>query len=283
LKITLSPNQFIDSALSKTNTKHLGVIGFPITQSKSPILHNLSYKNLNISAHYFAIEIKSENEFVDFIFATEKVDNILGFNVTIPYKHILFQTFPNNKYSELGAANILFKNDDKWQTENSDWVGFLSPIKSELFQSALILGSGGATASVIYGLRQLNPKINLTNISRRRIEQKGIQFIQSDYSALEQSLEKVDLIINSTPLGMNSFSDNFRESFLDLLPETKCAYDLIYNPLKTNFLSYFEKKNCKTINGLDMFVEQASLANKFWFGSEVNKQIKSEFIAEIMK
>ncbi len=283
MKTILTSNEFIDLALAQSEKKFLGVIGFPISQSKSPILHNLSYKKSNISANYFAIEIKSETEFIDFVTATEKIDSVPGFNVTIPYKQILFQTFPNKKYSDLNAANTLLKIDNKWQTENSDWLGFLSPIKEKQFQSALILGSGGATSSVIYGLRKLNPEIKLTNISRRKIEQKGIEFVQSDYSSLMQKLGKTDLIINTTPLGMNSFPENFSHLFLDSLPESDYAYDLIYNPVKTKFLNYFEMKSCKIINGLEMFVEQASAANQLWFGSEFSNEVKTEFVSEILK
>lgn len=283
MKKILTSKEFIDSALSQPEIKYLGVIGFPVSQSKSPLLHNLSYNKSGLKAAYFAIEIKSENEFADFITDSEKMANIIGFNVTIPYKQILFQLLPNQKYLELGAANTLYKVENKWQTENSDWLGFLSPIKTKQFRSALILGSGGATASVIYGLQKVNPEIRLINISRREQNKKGIEFIQSDYATLIQKLDTTEIIINTTPLGMSSFPENFSENFLNLLPPPSYAYDLIYNPVKTKFLQFFERKNTEIINGLEMFVEQASVANKLWFGNEFSKEVKSDFISEILK
>lgn len=276
----LTADEFISFAQKHSNQKVLGVIGFPISHSQSPKLHQAAYQHNKIPAHYAAIEIQTSRELINFLEQTEKIPNILGFNITIPYKNDVFKRYPSEKYNLIGATNTLIKCNNQWISENTDWLGFLEPIKTHTFENALLLGWGGAASAVVYALQQLNPNMAIDIVSRRNISfnDSNIRTLFSDYLTIKNIQSKYGIIINTTPLGLVSKSENFKLDFLKQLPNTNIAYDLIYNPVETQFLSYFKSIGSEIINGLPMFIEQASQAHKLWFNSFFSEPIKQHFI-----
>lgn len=280
---SITTAEFIKFANQHPDIKVLGVIGNPISHSKSPLLHNSFYKKNAVSAEYFAIEVKNPDDLSFLLSETEKIGNCHGFNVTIPFKHDVFRFYPSEKYDSLQAVNTLYKQNGQWVSENTDWLGFIEPIQSMNIQSALILGWGGAASAVAFGLKNMNSAVKIEVFSRREsdITDSSLRFIKADYSVFPIKNRTYDLIVNTTPLGMSSVSENFTSLFLESLPKTKAAYDLIYNPPETVFLKHYQSNGTKTINGLSMFFEQASQANKFWFGINFPAVMKSDFFAEI--
>lgn len=272
--------EFISFAQQHSSQKVLGVIGYPISHSQSPKLHQSVYQNSQISAHYAAIEIQASHKLIEFLEQTEKIPNILGFNITIPYKNDVFKRYPSEKYNLIGATNTLIKCNNQWISENTDWLGFLEPIKAHTFENALLLGWGGAASAVVHALRQLNPNMEIDIVSRRNIsfDDSKIRTFISDYLTIKNIQSKYGIIINTTPLGLASKSENFKLDFLKQLPNTNIAYDLIYNPVETQFLTYFKSVGSEIINGLPMFIEQASQAHKLWFNSFFSEQTKLHFI-----
>jgi len=265
--MVISGSEFLELASKDTNTSFLGVIGNPVSHSRSPKLHSFIYSALGIKARYFALSFETDQNLSDFLDECEKLSNIPGFNITIPFKETVFRKFRPEKLLQIGSVNTLIARSGQFLGENTDWVGFVDPIRKENLNSALVLGWGGAAKGVVFGLTTVWPNCKITIVSRKKHEElDGINWIISDYSVLPESLPPTDIIINTTPLGMTGKTENFSEEFLNLLPETNLAYDIIYTPAETRFLSFFNEKSIKTQNGLDMFIGQALASHEHWFG-----------------
>lgn len=265
--MVISGNEFLQLAEKDPKTRFLAVVGNPVSHSRSPELHSFIYSTLGIQAKYFALSFETDKSLYDFLSDCERFPNITGFNITIPFKETVFRLYQPEKLKPIGSVNTLVKQSGHFLGENTDWVGFVDPIRKENVKSAVILGWGGAAKGVVFGLRKVWPECKITIISRKnQEEQDHINWVVSDYSGLSETLLPVDLIVNTTPLGMTGKSENFSDDFLNLLPETKLAYDIIYTPAETRFLSFFRTKSIKTQNGLSMFIGQALASHELWFG-----------------
>ena len=189
---------------------------------------------------------------------------LCGLNVTIPYKEevIPYLDELDPAAAEIGAVNtICLKSDGKKIGYNTDYIGFLKSLQQfgRSFESsnALILGTGGASKAVVYALKQIGASVQL--VSRER----GPKILS--YKDIDQSLiQSVDLIINTTPLGMFPQMDNYPDIPYHFLTRHQHLYDLIYNPKSSKFLNFGKKQDCPTMNGQLMLEIQAEEAWKIW-------------------
>jgi len=245
----------------------LGVLGSPVSHSRSPELHSLIYTYLHVGARYFAVHIPLKEDLPGFLSQAASLKNCRGFNVTIPWKEAVMALSDPDPFSEkAGAVNTLINRDGRFFGTNTDWIGFLYPIREKSINSVLILGWGGAAKGIAAGLEHHWPGCRIAAVSRRPdFSTPGVDWIQSDYTSFPEAAP-VDLIINTTPLGMTGKTENFSEKFLGQLPETRIAYDVIYTPQETAFLSFMKQKGAEPVNGLQMFVVQAVQAHEAWFG-----------------
>jgi len=264
--------------------KKFGVIGFPLTHSLSPQIHNFAFKNLKIDAMYEKIEIAPEN-FSDSI-SQLKSAGYSGLNITIPYKQKIMSFLDeiDNDANTVGAVNTIVNNGGKWIGYNTDVYGFMSPVidLKERITDCLVLGSGGATRAVIYTLaKYLEPKsitiaarnpeksVNLRNEFGAYFNK--IQIFLHSFEDTWQILSKFNLIVNTTPLG--TFPNIDQTPLLNMinLRDQTIVYDLVYNPLETKFLKDAEKagKNIFLINGMEMLIQQAASAFKLWTNKEM--------------
>jgi len=270
----------------KTNL--VGLLGQPVNHSLSPIIHNAAYEEMGLDWCYVAMACESKN--------LEKVTKALraldckGLNITIPHKQEVLKAC--NKLTEIAntiqAVNTLIpEKDNQWTGANTDVEGFLTPLKSHDFKdkNVVVLGCGGSSRAVVMGLNSLNIKKvtiigrnkisldifvkSMSNLlSKRNISIEGINNIELNVSPY---IEEADLIINATPIGMNS-KNNKKENIplgkeiWDCLSNKTILYDLIYTPRPTKWLELGQQKNCFTIDGLDMLVEQGAFSIKLWSG-----------------
>ena len=144
-------------------------------------------------------------------------------------------------------------------------------------KSSLILGSGGAARSVIQGLIELKLS-KITIISRKKNSLNDlianfkndikIEGLLSTNTAIDNLIQETDLIINTTPVGMNNTANDdeipFGQSFWDSIKQKTIVYDLIYNPSPTPFLKLCDKKGCMTIDGTQMLIAQGAKSLSFW-------------------
>lgn len=245
-------------------TKQYGLIGYPLEHSFSPDYFNTKFKNERIDAYYTAYPLKNIKEFDTLI---SKV-NFSGLNITIPYKEAILPYLDEVDIvaKTIGAVNTIEFKNGKTIGYNTDCYGFENSLISLIddpkqIHGALILGTGGASKAVQYVLYKLGINFNL--ISRGNND-------AIHYQDLSKALfSSINLIINTTPLGMSPSIKSKPEIPYEWLNEKYFLYDLIYNPEKTIFLTEGLKMGCKIKNGHDMLILQAEKAWHIWNQSEI--------------
>lgn len=274
-----------------------GILGSPISHSISPFIHNFAFKFNKIDCAYHAFNVPSENleKAVDAI----KVLNIKGSNITIPHKKniipFLNDISPEAKY--LQSVNTI-KNENGFLTGYcTDYYGFIQKftIENINYRSAniLIIGSGGSATAIIRGLLLVD-NINSVSIAARNIAaaleiknnvlteypQKNIDIYDIASDDIDKKMDKFDIIVQTTPLGMKGNLENQTPLKSTFLKPSQIVYDIIYNPLKTKLLIDAEMAGCKTFNGLDMLMYQAAKSFNIWTQKELPIEIIKQ---EILK
>tara|TARA_B100000965_G_scaffold279127_1_gene236964 strand:+ start:160 stop:1047 length:888 start_codon:yes stop_codon:yes gene_type:complete len=269
-------------------TKLVGLLGQPVNHSLSPIMHNAAYKEMGLDWCYVAMPCKKEN--------LEKVTTALrfvdckGLNVTIPHKQEVLKAC--NKLTKIAndtqAVNTLIPDkNNQWIGANTDVEGFLTPLKNHnlIDKSVVVIGCGGSARAVVVGLNSLKiKKVTIIGRNKNSLEifvksmrnllsgnYVSIEGINNEEINIKSYIEEADLIINTTPIGMNA--QNIKEHNIplgkevwDSLSNKTILYDLIYTPRPTSWLKLGQKKNCLTIDGLDMLIEQGALSIRLWSG-----------------
>lgn len=188
---------------------------------------------------------------------------LCGLNITIPYKEkvIPYLDKLSENAQKIGAVNcIKFTKKGKLKGYNTDYYGFkksLQPLLQPHHQKALILGTGGASKAVAFALEELG--ILYTFVSRSKKENA------LDYKYINATtFDNYQLIINCTPLGTHPNIEEYPPIPYDYFTPDHLAYDLIYNPEETLFLSQAKAKGAVTKNGYEMLVLQAERGWKIW-------------------
>lgn len=242
-----------------------GLIGYPLKHSFSPEYFTKKFQKENIQAVYKLFPIASISELPRII---ENHPSIAGLNVTIPYKEqvIDFLDDIRGDAEKINAVNTIViqhrNNSVKLIGYNTDTIGFQKSLQthlSEQIKTALILGTGATSKTVAWVLNRLN--IEYTFVTRQR---KGKQnFIA--YDDLSPGIIRQNkLIINTTPVGMYPDVDDSPSLNYDAINEEHVAFDVIYNPPLTRFLSLCKRAGAKTINGQKMLEYQAEESWRLW-------------------
>ncbi len=268
----LTLSQFVRS--SKSNRPHYLLLGHPVEHSCSPIMHNTALQHYDIEAEYHAINVKN-SELTDLASFLNK-DPFLGANVTIPYKRSIadYMDRINASAQQIGAINTIVKNEYQIEGYNTDYAGFMEPLQSYGFElegaSAIVFGTGGAARAIVYGLTEMGvEEIFLVSRSPNRItsyrDHRRVQIVS--YENWTSFAEDALLIVNATPLGMhpNVDSSPVRDQEKSYL-EGKICYDIVYNPVETQFLKQATEAEAQTIDGLEMLIQQGSKSFELWTG-----------------
>ncbi|WP_163101871.1 shikimate dehydrogenase [Peribacillus alkalitolerans] len=261
-----------------------GVIGDPINHSMSPAMHNSAFSALGMDAYYHPFHVRP-SELTDAIKGLKAL-NIKGFNVTVPHKTTIIPLLDeiDPLAAAIGAVNTVVNRDGKLVGFNTDGLGFVSALLHEMGNlinpecKVLIVGSGGAARAIYYTL--LSEGWNRVDICNRTIQRawdlikecpiEG-KSIALDMLEAQENLDKYDLIIQTTSIGMSPLTN---ESPIDLekLKSNSVVCDIIYNPLETEFLTKASQKGSKTQNGIGMFVYQGALAFELWTGMKPDSE-----------
>ena len=242
------------------------VIGNPIEHSLSPRLHNHWFKKNNIEAIYQKKKI-NENDLKGIIDEIRN-DKIHGVNVTIPFKQLVIPLVDDLSFEakESQSVNTICKEKNKIVGHNTDINGFELALRSRGFniknKKIFILGAGGVVPSIILSLKKLDVrKIIITNRTKTKAE--NLKKFFTNLEIVEWgTTPDFDMIINATSLGLN------KNDVIDLnyekIGSNKIFYDVIYNPIETNFLLKAKKFGNKTENGKMMFIYQAHQSFTIW-------------------
>lgn len=253
-----------------------GVIGSPISHSKSPQLHRHWLVTYGLRGHYIPMDISS-TDLPDAIRMLPKL-GFVGINVTIPYKEkvLEFADQITDRATLIGAANTLtFRPDGRLIADNTDGFGFMENIRNSVPDwnpkagPAAILGAGGASRAVIAALTEAQvPEIMISNRTRVRAEKLKDEFGKRlrvvDWVQAGNMLEDAALVVNTTSLGMVG-KPELRVP-LDGLQRGAIVSDLVYSPLKTGLLQAAEEAGCRAVDGLGMLLYQAVPGFERWFG-----------------
>ena len=239
-----------------------GLIGHPLGHSFSKDFFNQKFQTENIDAQYLNFDI-STIELLNEVLTRQQIK---GLNVTIPYKEkvIPFLDELSEEAKSIGAVNVIkvYQQENKIRLKgfNTDVIGFtesLQPLLNPTHKKALILGTGGASKAVQFGLQQLN--IETLFVSRRNCDNT------LNYSQLTSKVMKEHtVVINCTPVGMHPHTDECPEIPYEFIGEGHILYDLVYNPEKTLFLKKGKAVGATTKNGLEMLLLQAKAAWNIW-------------------
>ncbi len=265
-------------------TQVYGIIGYPVKHSKSPTFQTAAFEASGINAVYVPFHVKPE----DLQKAVEgiKALSVKGVNVTVPHKEEVLKYV--NELSEevryIGAANTLKNIDGYIKAYNTDAYGFIRGLKELLSQAGkeipdlcfLVIGAGGASRAVIYGLiKEGAKKIYLANRTLKKAEQIIKDFtslnrfvkdtvVPIPISDIESYLEEADVIVNTTSVGLN---DEDKPLFdYEKIMKKHIIVDIIYK--KTPLIKEAEKKGCLWQDGLPMLLYQGARSFEIWTGKE---------------
>ncbi len=253
-----------------------GVIGFPISHSKSPILHGYWLRELGIQGYYVPL-LMSQAEFVGGLRSLIKL-GFKGVNVTLPHKipALGLADTTTDRAALIGAANTLtFKEDGSISADNTDGYGFIQNLRQNVPDwraddgPALVLGSGGAARAIVSALLSEGvTELRLTNRTRGRAEMLADQFGAKveviDWNRASDAMDGALTIVNTTSLGMAGQPE--LPVILDSAPLTAIVSDIVYTPLETDFLKAARSRGLQTVDGLGMLLHQGVPGFENWFG-----------------
>ncbi|WP_309609697.1 shikimate dehydrogenase [Flavobacterium sp.] len=242
--------------------KKLGLIGKNISYSFSQNYFTTKFKLEKIDSiySYENFDIQNINQFPEII---KNNSDLIGLNVTIPYKEsiIPFLDELSSNAKEIGAVNTIKITDSgKLIGHNTDYLGFnksIEPLLKNHHKKALILGTGGAAKAVVFGLKKLN-------IESKLVSRNGDNGTISYQELNQETFRNYQIIINCTPLGTFPNVQLFPDIPYQNFTSKHIAFDLIYNPEKTEFLRKAESNRAIIQNGYNMLIFQAEEAWQIW-------------------
>ena len=235
--------------------RHYGIIGYPLHHSFSAKYFSEKFEREGIEAEYSLYPIGMEDLRLKIEDLFHRLD---GMNVTMPYKQTIIPYLDrlDETAEAVGAVNVVHKRVGY----NTDCIGFMESIKPLLRvfdRKALVLGTGGASKAVCYGLKQLGIAPTLVS----RTPKDGM----IGYSDLTEGLmAEHTIIVNCTPLGMVPDTESYPPIPYELISAQHLLFDCIYNPEETVFLRKGRAQGAKTQNGIEMLYGQAKAAWKIW-------------------
>ncbi len=241
--------------------KVYGLVGKNIAYSFSKKYFTERFANTNaVDCIYENFDLQSIEDFPKLI---QDNPNIVGLNVTIPYKETIIPYLDSlsKKATQIGAVNVIrFTKKRKLKGYNSDYFGFkksLKPLLDAHHKRALILGTGGASKAIAFALEELDITFSFAS---RDVHENTITYDRIN----ETTFDNFQIIINCTPIGTSPNTEEFPAIPYHYFTEKHIAFDLVYNPEETQFLKKAIQKGAITKNGMSMLVFQAEKAWKIW-------------------
>lgn len=253
----------------------LGILGHPLSHSRSPEMQAAGLKYLGIEGSYEKFDVAQE-DFTDTLQAI--FSKLGGLNVTIPYKEKIlnYLNMRDKLVERIGAANTVMISEGMIKGYNTDYYGFIDSVSQLNLKgkNIALLGAGGAARAVMVALEDLEPELinvyvrnfqkydgNLPTVSKTNIS----LHLYDDNS----SLAEADLVINCTPMGQGRLDDEMPLSTLQIeaLKDTAVIYDLIYSD--TRLLKTARNKGHKTIDGSKMLIMQGVHSLRIWTGKPI--------------
>ena len=276
----------------------LGIIGYPIGHSISPVFQQAALDYLGIDASYRAHEVAPEGvaEFVNGL----RSPGVLGINVTVPHKEAVIPHLDevDEWASSAGAVNTIVNRDGRLTGHNTDGSGFLRSLREAAGfdptgKRVLVLGAGGAARGVVLALvRQQVGHLTIANRTVERAERLaelamngGVEGVATGLSNGEagDAAASADLIVNCTTVGMSHGPDEQGSPFSrEQIPTTVLVNDLVYNPLETPLLREAAAAGASRLGGIHMLVYQGADSFEMWTGQPAPVEVMLEAATKAM-
>ncbi len=256
-----------------------GVVGWPVTASLSPPMHEAAFVETGSEASYQRFETPPE-ELEEFLTAC-RLWEVAGLNVTFPLKERVIPLLDSldETAHRIGAVNTILRVDDRLVGTNTDWLGAaraLLEVTPLAGKRVHVLGAGGSARAVLHGLQEHGARAVVIARDTRRAEAVAARFGASFLPARELAGASGDVLINATPVGMAPNEDQSpvpREA----LGHHRVVFDLVYNPRRTRLLREAEAEGAVAVNGLPMLIHQAAASFAHWTGTS------AEDVVEVMR
>lgn len=259
-------------------TQFCGVIGNPVGHSLSPAIHNAAFRKLGLNFVYLAWQVETIG---DAIKGLRALGNFRGASVTIPHKvaAIPFLDRVEGTAQRIGAINTVVAEKGKLTGYNTDATGALRALKESGVElkgrRIVVLGSGGAARAIAFALAAESLADKLTLLGIEDLERTTLAqdvksqatFAVEDFYLEETTLRRVlpdaQVLIHCTPVGMSPKADTTCVP-ASLFHRGLTVMDIVYNPLETKLLADAKRAGCRTIPGLEMFLNQAVTQFELW-------------------
>lgn len=270
-------------------TKQLGIIGYPLGHTLSPVFQQAALDACGIDARYEAWETPHGR--LPYRVRELRAPDILGFNVTLPHKEAVIPLLDalSDWARDLGAVNTVVNRDGRLTGHNTDAEGFLRALKQEgefnpRGASVLVLGAGGAARAIVFSLaREGAASVTIANRTLARAESLAAEVrarggqsraVPLDDAHLADAVRTPPgLIVNCTTLGMaHGPAEGQSPLPARLIPGSALVYDLVYRPAVTPLLHAARQAGARVLGGLPMLIYQGAAAFTLWTGREAPAQ-----------
>jgi len=277
-----------------TKTQVCAVIGNPVAHSLSPAIHNAAFEHLNLDFVYVACPVEDVKGALT---GMRALKNFRGLSVTIPHKIEVMKYVDEISPADrkIGSINTVIHDQDRLIGLGTDGAGALKALTDSGVdlggKNVLMLGAGGAARAIAFTLAL---ETKLAELALLDIVEAQLQGLQNDLragtdavikgdlmsdKALAAAMEKADLIINCTPIGMHPKVD------ASLVPPQlfrpgQALFDVVYTPLETKLLADARTRDLKVISGVEMFINQAALQFEQFTGVAAPVEVMRRVVLE---
>lgn len=279
----------------------LGLIGYPLGHSLSPVLHQAALAEAGLVGEYSLFPVsplpEGQSELEELVQRLHDGE-LQGLNITIPHKQSVLPLVDELSTSAqtIGAVNTLFLQENRLIGHNTDAPGFLKdvsrlPLSDE--KVVLILGAGGAARAVVYALLNQDWQVFICDVrsqqafdlhdhfSHQRMKCDYLTVIEYSPEAIQKAADRVNLIVNATPMGMHPEIESCAWPEQIAFPKTACLYDVVYNPAETKLIRLAQSAGLPCRNGLGMLVEQAALSFECWTGFHPSRAMMMDALLKL--
>jgi shikimate dehydrogenase len=253
----------------------LGVAGYPAAHSRSPGLFNALFSRYRLNYHYTWFESPDLHR----IMQVARETDAKGLSVTIPFKQEVMDELDEideHAARRIGAVNTVVFACGTAIGYNTDWLGVRKPLVTMKGAKAVLLGAGGVASAAAFALTDLEMKVTILNRTPERAQELAARLgcDWAEWDAFDRI--RPDLVVNATPLGM--LPDTRSPLQEEQLIKEMTVFDLVYTPPVTPLIEMAKKKGCRTITGMEMFVQQAREQFYLFFGIDVPESVIQELV-----
>lgn len=274
-----------------------GLLGSPVAHSISPMMHNESFRYLNLDYVYLCFDVNTDN--LEEAVTGLKTLGVKGFNCTMPVKNKMFELIDEASPAAeiIGAVNTVLNDNGKLIGYNTDGIGYMKAVQDAghniIGKKMTLLGAGGAATAVctqaaldgvsdinVFSLKdQFYPRAEqLVERINKNTNCKVTLYDLEDKNALYESITSSDILTNGTPVGMAPNTDACIIEDESIFRPELIVSDVIYNPEETKLMKMAKSHNCPVFNGLFMLLYQGAEAFKIWTGEDMPIElIKSKY------